>query len=227
MRVVKAFAQEKREAARFRAANDRNLEVNDRVNKVWSLFTPTVTLLTEIGLLVVWVFGIWQVSKDEITVGVLTAFLAYISRFYLRLDSMSRIVSLHKRLQRVQNVFLIFLIIFRAFRSRCIPVHLPVVEGRIELRSVGFRYATRSVLREVSIRIEPGEMVGLVGHSGSGKSTLVNLICRFYDVSEGAILLDGVDIRSLPIARIPQAHRPGSSGALPVFRHNRREHRLR
>ncbi len=93
MRVVKAFAQEKREATRFRMANDRNLEVNDRVNKVWSLFTPTVTLLTEVGLLVVWLFGIWQVSKNEITVGVLTAFLAYISRFYLRLDSMSRMVS--------------------------------------------------------------------------------------------------------------------------------------
>ena len=65
MRVVKAFAQEKREAARFRAANDRNLEVNDRVNKVWSLFTPTVTLLTEIGLLMVWIFGIWELSKER------------------------------------------------------------------------------------------------------------------------------------------------------------------
>ncbi|MBV5333847.1 ABC transporter, partial [bacterium] len=74
-----------------------NLEVNDRVNKVWSLFTPSVTLLTEIGLLVVWAFGIWQVSKDQITVGVLTAFLAYISRFYLRLDSMSRIVSVTQK----------------------------------------------------------------------------------------------------------------------------------
>ena len=79
------------------------------------------------------------------------------------------------------------------------PVHLPVVEGRIELRNVGFRYGTRSVTRDISIAIEPGEMIGLVGHSGSGKSTIVNLICRFYDVTEGAILLDGVDIRSLPI----------------------------
>ncbi len=74
IRVVKAFAQEAREAARFRAANAHNLNVNDRVNKVWSLFSPTVTLLTEIGLLIVWAFGIWQISQDEITVGVLTAF---------------------------------------------------------------------------------------------------------------------------------------------------------
>ena len=66
-----------------------------------------------------------------------------------------------------------------------------MVSGRIELRSVGFRYGTRSVTRDISIVIEPGEMVGLVGHSGSGKSTLVNLISRFYDVTEGAVFIDG------------------------------------
>ena len=80
------------------------------------------------------------------------------------------------------------------------PVHLPKVSGHIELRKVGFRYGTRSVTRDISIDIQPGEMIGLVGHSGSGKSTMVNLICRFYDVTEGAILIDGVDIRSLPVA---------------------------
>ncbi|MGV0977234.1 MAG: ABC transporter transmembrane domain-containing protein, partial [Azonexus sp.] len=78
IRVVKAFAQEKREAERFRESNGRNLAMNDRLNKTWSLFSPTVTLLTEVGLLVVWAFGIWQISKGDITVGVLTAFLAYI-----------------------------------------------------------------------------------------------------------------------------------------------------
>jgi ATP-binding cassette subfamily B protein len=65
---------------------------------------------------------------------------------------------------------------------------------------VGFRYGTRTVTRDISVTIKPGEMIGLVGHSGSGKSTIVNLICRFYDVTEGAILLDGIDIRSLPVA---------------------------
>src|SRR4030095_16407500 len=78
IRVVKAFAQEKREADRFRDANRHNLEVNDKLNRTWSLFTPTVSLLTEIGLLVVWGFGIWQVARGSITVGVLTGFIAYI-----------------------------------------------------------------------------------------------------------------------------------------------------
>jgi ATP-binding cassette subfamily B protein len=200
IRVVKAFAQEKREAARFRAANDHNLDVNDRVNKVWSLFTPSVTLLTEIGLLVVWAFGIWQVSKDQITVGVLTAFLAYISRFYLRLDSMSRIVSVTQKAAAGAKRIFDILDHVSSVPEPTHPVHLPTVSGRIELRSVGFRYGTRSVTRDISIKIEPGEMIGLVGHSGSGKSTMVNLICRFYDVTEGAILIDGVDIRSLPVA---------------------------
>ncbi|MDP3206142.1 MAG: ABC transporter transmembrane domain-containing protein, partial [Hydrogenophaga sp.] len=70
IRVVKAFAQERRESGRFHEANAQNLVVNDRINKTWSLFTPTVTLLTDIGLLVVWAFGIWQIAKGDITVGV-------------------------------------------------------------------------------------------------------------------------------------------------------------
>ena len=199
IRVVKAFAQEKREAARFLAANQRNLQINDRVNRVWSLFTPTVTLLTEIGLLVVWVFGIWQISQDQITVGVLTAFLAYIGRFYIRLDSMSRIVSVtQKAAAGTKRIFDILDHVSSVPESPN-PVHLSTVQGRIELRNVGFRYGTRSITRNINLVIQPGEMIGLVGHSGSGKSTLVNLICRFYDVTEGAIIVDDHDIRSLPV----------------------------
>jgi len=200
IRVVKAFAQENREVARFRTANMRNLEVNDKVNKVWSLFGPTVTLLTEIGLLVVWAFGIWQISRNDITVGVLTAFLAYIGRFYIRLDSMSRIVSVTQKTAASAKRIFDILDHVSSVPEPVNPVHLPSVTGRIELRDVGFRYGTRSVTRDISLNIEPGEMIGLVGHSGSGKSTLVNLICRFYDVTEGAILIDGVDIRSVPVA---------------------------
>ncbi|MBZ0095328.1 MAG: ABC transporter ATP-binding protein/permease [Sulfuricella sp.] len=198
IRVVKAFAQEKREAARFREANQHNLAVNDRLNKIWSLFTPTVTLLTEIGLLVVWAFGIWQVSRNEITVGVLVAFLAYISRFYTRLDSMSRIVSVTQKAAAGAKRIFDILDHVSSVPESTNPVHLEQVRGGIEIRGAGFRYGNRTVIRGVDLTIAPGEMIGLVGHSGSGKSTLANLICRFYDVSEGSIRLDGVDIRSLP-----------------------------
>jgi len=200
IRVVKAFAQEKREAARFREANLHNLAVNDRLNKTWALFTPTITLLTEVGLLVVWAFGIWQVSRNEITVGVLVAFLAYIGRFYTRLDSMSRIVSVTQKAAAGAKRIFDILDHVSSVPEPTTPVHLEYVQGGIEIRNAGFRYGNRTVIRGVNLNIAPGEMIGLVGHSGSGKSTLANLICRFYDVTEGSIRVDGVDIRSLPIS---------------------------
>jgi len=200
IRVVKAFAQEGREVHRFRVANRHYLAVNDKLNKVWSLFTPTVTLLTELGLIVVWAFGIWQVSKHQITVGVLTAFLAYIGRFYTRLDSMSRIVSATQKAAAGAKRIFDILDHVSSVPESANPVSLPAVQGAITLRDVGFRYGNRGVIRGLNLHIQPGEMIGLVGHSGSGKSTLVNLICRFYDVTEGAVLVDGVDIRSLAIA---------------------------
>lgn len=200
IRVVKAFAQEKRETVRFREANQHNLAVNDRLNKIWSLFTPTITLLTEFGLLVVWAFGIWLISKNEITVGVLVAFLAYIGRFYARLDSMSRIVSVTQKAAAGAKRIFDILDHVSSVPDTANPVHMAEVKGAIELRNAGFRYGNRTVSRGINLTIAPGEMVGLVGHSGSGKSTLVNLICRFYDVTEGSIRLDGVDIRTLPVS---------------------------
>jgi len=200
IRVVKAFAQEDREAQRFIDANKHNLAVNDRLNRVWSVFSPTVTLMTEIGLLVVWGFGIWLVSKDQITVGVLTAFLAYIGRFYTRLDSMSRIVSTtQKAASGAKRIFEI-LDHVSSVPEPIDPVALPKVEGRITLTDASFRYGNRAVIKHLNLDIQPGEMIGLVGHSGSGKSTLVNLMCRFYDLSEGSIALDGVDIKQLKVA---------------------------
>ena len=147
IRVVKAFAQEKREVARFREANNRNLEVNDRVNTVWSLFSPTVTLLTEVGLLVVWIFGIWQVSQKQITVGVLAAFLAYIGRFYTRLDSMSRIVSVTQKAAAGAKRIFDILDHVSSVPEPQNPAKLPQINGRIELREVGFRYGNRQVIR--------------------------------------------------------------------------------
>jgi ATP-binding cassette subfamily B protein len=200
IRVVKAFAQEDREAQRFIDANKHNLTVNDRLNRVWSVFSPTVTLMTEVGLLIVWGFGIWLVSKDQITVGVLTAFLAYIGRFYTRLDSMSRIVSsTQKAASGAKRIFEILDHVSSVPEPQN-PVAMSKVEGRITLTDASFRYGNRAVIKHLNLDIRPGEMIGLVGHSGSGKSTLVNLMCRFYDLSEGSIALDGVDIKQLKVA---------------------------
>ena len=200
IRVVKAFAQENREARRFQEANKHNLAVNDRINFLWSLFSPTVTLVTEIGLLVVWAFGIWQVAHHQVTVGVLTAFLAYSTRFYARLDAMSRIVShTQKAAAGTKRIFEILDHVSSVPESLN-PTALNEVVGRIQITDAGFRYGNRAVIKGLTLDIAPGEMIGLVGQSGSGKSTMVNLICRFYDLSEGAIRIDGIDIRDVRIA---------------------------
>lgn len=201
VRVVKAFAQEQREVVRFEDANRHVLDSNIRINKLWSFFGPTVTMLTEIGLLLIWIYGAWLVAHQTITVGKLTLFITYIGRFYIRLDSMSRMLADTQR--AAAATFRVFEILDQ--RPTVMEPQSPVDPGRItggiELRGVRFRYGNREVISGVDIKVRPGELVGLVGPSGSGKSTLVNLVCRFYDVTEGAILVDGQDIRSFPIQK--------------------------
>jgi len=200
IRVVKAFAQEKREAERFGAANLRIIAANDRVNKVWTFFWPAVALLNQVGLLVVWVVGAWEVFSGRVTVGVLVAFLAYIGRFYARLESMSRMATnTQKAAASSQRLFEI-LDRPPGVPEPAHPVHPGKIRGAIEVHNASFRFGSRQVIDAVSLQVQPGEMIGLVGTTGAGKSTLVNLVCRFYDVSEGAVLVDGTDIRSFPIA---------------------------
>lgn len=200
VRVVKAFAQEGREVERFRGANQQVLHANDGVNRVWSFLEPMVGLLTDLGNVVIWLAGAWFVVQGWATVGALQAFLVYIGRFYGRLDAMSRMMTNTQRAGSAANRIFEILDRVPSVAEPVKPVHPGRVEGRIELHDVKFQYGTRQVIKGVSLEIAPGEMIGLVGPSGAGKSTLVNLVCRFYDVMSGSILVDGVDIRSFPLA---------------------------
>src|SRR5262245_40299125 len=199
IRVVKAFAQEGREIDRFRQSNDQVVHTNDRVNYTWSFFGTVVTFLTTLGLLTVWCFAAWRVYHSLITVGVLTAFLAYITRFYTRSESMIRIFSNTQR--AAAAAFRVFEILdrFPGVPAPTSPVAAERLLGRIELRGVRFKYGPREVLHGLDLAIAPGEMIGLVGPSGAGKTTLINLLCRFFDVAQGAILVDDVDIRAYDV----------------------------
>ncbi len=201
VRVVKAFAQEQREVTRFETANQHVLDSNIRINKLWSFFGPTVTLLTELGLLLIWGFGAWLVVHRSIDIGTLTMFTIFIGRIYIRLDSMSRMLADTQR--AAAATFRVFEILDQkpSVMEPVQPVDPGRITGSIELRGVRFRYGNREVISGVDIKVKPGELIGLVGPSGSGKSTLVNLVCRFYDVTEGAILVDDKDIRSFPIEK--------------------------
>ena len=200
VRVVKAFAQEDREIDRFGHSNRRVVDINDRVNVTWSFFGPTVRFSTDIGLLIVWAYGCWQVFHSGVTVGVLIAFVAFITRFFTRIESLIFMVSATQRAAVASQRIFEILDRVPSVAEPVRPVHPGRLQGAIELRGVRFKYGTREVLHGLDLSIRPGEMIGLVGASGAGKSTLINLICRFYDVAEGSISADGVDIRSFPKA---------------------------
>ena len=199
VRVVKAFAQEQREIERFRLADKHIFDTNDRVNKTWSFFTPMIKLLTDLGLLIVWAVGAWSVAHDSITVGVLTGFVLYISSFYERMDSMSRFTaSMQRAAASAHRIFDVLDV------KPDVPVQRNAIKvgrlrGEIEFRDVKFRHGSREIIRGISLKIAPGEMVGFVGPSGAGKTTLVNLACRFFEVSEGAVLVDGFNLSDVDV----------------------------
>ena len=197
VRVVKAFAQEQREVQRFRAADQHIFDTNDRVNKMWSFFTPMIELLTDMGLITVWAVGAWSVAHDSITVGVLTGFVLYIGRFYGRVESMSRFVASAQRAAASAHRVFELLDVKPDMPSNDGSHKVGRLRGDIEFRDVKFRHGSRQVIKGVNLKIAPGEMIGLVGPSGAGKTTLVNLACRFFDVSEGAILVNGMDVREV------------------------------
>lgn len=199
VRVVKAFAQEQREIERFRNTDRHIFETNDRVNRMWSFFTPMIELLTDGGLLVVWVVGVWSVAHDRITVGVLTGSIFYIQKLYGRVESMSKFMASAQRASASAH---------RVFEVLDVKPDMPVnqglrkigrLRGELEFKDVKFRHGSRQIIKGLNLKIAPGEMIGLVGPSGAGKTTLVNLACRFFDVSEGAVLVDGVDLREVDV----------------------------
>jgi len=147
----------------------------------------------------VWGVGAHRVLNEHITVGVLTAFIAYIGRFYGRVESMSRMLTLTLRASAAAQR--LFEILDRAPDVADVKTEVPLghVKGEIAFENVSFRYGSRLVLDDVSFTLPPGQMLGIVGHTGSGKSTVANLVCRFYPASGGRVRLDGVDVATLSV----------------------------
>jgi ATP-binding cassette, subfamily B, bacterial len=199
IRVVKAFSQEQREIKRFAEANQRIVEVNNRTNRLWTSFWPLVALLNQMGLLVVWAVGAHQVLHHRITVGALTAAVAYIGSVYGRVESMSRMLTLTQRATAAAQRLFEILDRVPSVASPKKEVPLGTVKGELAFEHVSFRYGSRLVLDDVSFTLPPGHMLGIVGHTGSGKSTVANLVCRFYDASDGRVRLDGTDVTSLSV----------------------------
>lgn len=197
-RVVKAFAREPEEVGRFKKHSLELLESDVAAEQTWTTLFPILWFIMSLGSLLVWYFGGRSVLGGETTVGTLMAFLAYLGMFYGPLQFLSRVGDyLARSLTSAERVFEI---LDSDLEVKDDPNALPVgqIEGRVEFRDVTFAYDPhRPVLKHINLDIKPGEMIGLVGRSGAGKSTTVNLLCRLFDVSSGAILVDGRDIRQL------------------------------
>jgi ATP-binding cassette subfamily B protein len=199
VRVVKAFAQEEREIARFRQTDHHVFATNDRVNRTWSFFSPMIEMFTDLGLLIIWVVGALTVAQGTLTVGVLWVFVTYTTRFYGRLEAMSRFFASAQRAAASAHRVFEVLDVEPEMAATDGTRRIGRLSGRIEFRDIKFRHGSRQIIRGINLDIAPGEMIGLVGPSGAGKTTLVNLACRFFDVSEGAILVDGQDLRDIHV----------------------------
>lgn len=204
IRVVKAFGQEEHEKGRFARSNLYMRESARRVEYATSIFNPLMTLIFSLGGLIVWFVGGRDViMRAGLTLGGLMAFFAYLAMFYAPLTHMTTLTNwLTRFLTAAQRNFEL-LDTVPQIAETADPKHLDMVEGSVEFRNVSFGYDRHEpVLKKVSFEINPGERIGIVGKSGSGKTTIINLIARFYDVDDGAILIDGIDIRELEMTLV-------------------------
>ncbi|MGA0369899.1 MAG: ABC transporter ATP-binding protein, partial [Kiritimatiellia bacterium] len=203
IRVVKAFHQEDRETQRFRNCNDDCLHTFTLVHKVWTRFWPSLTFSFHLITLAVYFFALPRLSGESelhLSIGTFVTFLLYAGMFMQPLQAIGQMTRMMNR--AVSSAHRIFEILDTEpqIPETLDQIRLPRLKGEIELENVGFSYdGVRQVLKNISLRLEPGEMVGLVGPSGAGKSTLIQLMVRFYDPSSGRILIDGHDLRELEI----------------------------
>ncbi|MEO8271286.1 MAG: ABC transporter ATP-binding protein, partial [Aureliella sp.] len=205
IRVVKAFAQEDREFQRFQTASDHLRKWRLWVDQTNASYSAAMQLVFSLGGLIVWYVGGLDVIGQDMTLGQLIAFLAYLAMFYAPLTALSNfttwLTSFLSGSKRVLELLDMPLTIAEPNE----PIAWDEPRGEIRFNKVSFGYdRNQPVLKDISFDVKPGEMIGIVGRSGSGKSTMVNLLGRFYDVQEGAIEVDGIDLRQMSMQQLRQ-----------------------
>jgi ATP-binding cassette subfamily B protein len=200
IRVVKAFNQESREIRRFGERNEDVTAEFNRIHRLWTGFWPMLMLAVHATTVGVWAFAVPRLlgSGAELSTGTFVSFLLYTTMFIGPIEIIGQMARTMSRATSSAHRVFEVLDTEPEIRDAAEPVRLEPVQGQVTFENVTFGYdGVRQVLRGVSFEVRPGELIGLVGPSGGGKSTLVNLIARFYDVTGGAVRVDGVDVREL------------------------------
>ncbi|HOT23398.1 MAG TPA: ABC transporter ATP-binding protein [Thermoleophilia bacterium] len=198
VRVLKAFRREAADRAAFARVNAEYRDVNMRTVVQSGVYFPFVEFMSAVGTVIVLWYGGSLVSGGQLRIGVLVAFIAYLSSFFDPLQQLSQLYNTFQAsMAAVQKIFTV-LDTEPDMLDAPDAVPLPPVAGDLELRHVTFGYSEdEPVLRDVSFAVPAGRTIALVGATGAGKSTLVKLLARFYDPEEGAVLIDGHDLRTV------------------------------
>jgi ATP-binding cassette, subfamily B, multidrug efflux pump len=198
MKVIQAFAQENATEERFDEVNRANRDANVAAISLSFLFLPSVEFLGVVATAIVLWFGGQAVRNDTVTIGVLVAFLAYVTRFFQPIQELSQLYTTLQSAMAGGERVLSLLDTPPAVQDPADGRTMPAIEGKIELRGADFFYRQDApVLHTIDLTIAAGQTVALVGPTGAGKTTLANLVARFYDVTNGAVLIDGVDVRTV------------------------------
>jgi ATP-binding cassette subfamily B multidrug efflux pump len=198
MRVIQAFGQEESAQDSFDRTNRANQEAHVAAMSLSFVFLPAVEFLSILATGIVLYFGGLAVARDELTLGVVVAFLAYVSRFFQPIQELSQLYTTFQAAAAGGERVLELLDTQPEVGDRPDAIDMPPIRGRVELRDVSFSYRGEvPVLHQVNLTVEPGQTVALVGPTGAGKTSIANLIARFYDVDEGGVLIDGLDVREV------------------------------
>ena len=203
VRTVKAFAREKYEIGKFLSHNQRYYELNMEQSNIFVKYHPYISLISKILPISVLLFGGVQVMQGEFSLGELTAFFAYSNNIVWPMEmlgwltnSLSYAVASNRRIQKLYEEK-------PSVKDPENPVVLPSVKGQITFEHVSFHKADQhEILHDISFTVEPGKTVGIMGTTGAGKSSLIYLLQRLYDVTDGAIYLDGVNIREISLHQL-------------------------